>query len=947
MIEKHIAHIRKRSSWLLLALVFIGLALSSRSGAGQGPALPLQVSESPFASIVVPQQAIALDRITSEEQEQVIRDALSNLWLYVPDLENHRPQPRHVEAENGQIAYVGTDGHLYLMNPDGTGQHTIVTDLANIADPAWSSDSQWLAFVADGDGGRCLYKLQVTTRVHTPLACGFVAIYEPSWAPDGNHLTFYGKQVEGHLRAWAVPAASGTPIELASSYFQLLTPRWLDNDTVMIAGEQPANIFRLYLIDLAQPDQPRPITPEFKCSDTCTCDENDVYLAYPDLSPDGTTISFVGGRVEGDKYSCTGYYAAYLVDPQGASSPSKIVDVADTTSGVASVGTSQWAPDNRRVGLYANGSDGVMRVNVVDTIIGSLTVLHGREGGGWDGLSWAPDGTQLAVGYLPSDGDPEVDAVDPDNDIFTVLAYGDDPAWGSYPQAPEPFLELPFGYSCQYGDYWNHFGGATEAEFRRAFSYSRAPREVPLPCERSGRVNAFFDHQDPLYPPSFSFGCERTSGRIPITVVTYEGQAFGEGWGPNQRQYSGHPAYDFSTFTGQDYQTPVFAAASGTFDWAGTKTGALTIRLKHALSGGQVYYTEYMHLLEDRWFNEIKGLSLGTAIEAGRRIGTMDSTGIAYGPHLHFEVLRGINGQKVPVDPSGFQPSDEFPLDPWTETFTDGCGCRHSVIAESYYLWVHSLAEDESVAADQSTSLALPSGDVLVDLPVGAVPWAGTANLLAAPDPAPTAWLAGAGHAFYLRVWNAEGEFLEAFLTGAGVSVSYVPNDVADLTPGSVALYWWEPNAGVWQQVPTRLSSRTLSDLERSTLSATATMTQTGLYALLGTPAEDLVAPQTVLTVTGTVVSPGPYYTGTVILAASASDMGGSGLARTECSLDHGQTWQVYTAPLTFNPPYWFDVWMRSVDGIGNIEYPAIGTTIWYEGNRPHLVYLPLVMRND
>jgi len=460
----------RRLSYFSLVLL-LGLALLPPAIPAGGPARPARPDGAPMLSLAAP-SAMGPEQVTPEERERLIQEALANLWRYLSDLETHRPQPLTPQAENGQIAYVGTDGHLYLMpapgaqaqvNPDGTGQYAVVTDLTNIADPAWSSDSEWLAFVADGGGGRCLYRLQVATSTRTQVTCGFLSLYEPFWAPDGNHLAFWGQQAAGLFRAWAVPAASGAPVEMAPSFVQVLTPRWLDDDTVLISGEQPANIFKLYRVDLAQPDSPTAITPEFRCSDECTCDENDVYLGYPHLSPDSAQVSFVGGRTEGDKYSCTGYYAVYLVDPLGSATPSKITDVADTSSGVAVVDASQWAPDNQRVGLYASGSDGVMRVNVVDTLLGSLDVLHGREGGDWDGLAWAPDATQLAAGYLPG-GAPEVDAVNPAGDVFTVLAQGDDPAWSTMgaliPPVPVQYPILlvhgwqgldPEGHTCSDG----------------------------------------------------------------------------------------------------------------------------------------------------------------------------------------------------------------------------------------------------------------------------------------------------------------------------------------------------------------------------------------------------------------------------------------------------------------------------------------------------------------
>ena len=533
-----------------------------------------------------------------------------------------------------------------------------------------------------------------------------------------------------------------------------------------------------------------------------------------------------------------------------------------------------------------------------------------------------------------------MDSADPNADLFTPLASGYDPAWSSYPTVPEPFLELPFGYSCQHDEYWNYFGGATNAEFRRALSYNRDARlSFPLDCARAGRITSFFDHQDPLYTG------ERSGNQIPTTVSTYEGARQADGSGRNPRDYSGHPAWDFRTHAGNSTDTPVLAAAGGIVSAATSGGDAGNyVDLRHPLPGGQVYFTRYFHLANDHWFQDMKA-RVGDEIQAGVRVGTMDSTGRSTGPHLHFEVQWQIGTSRVVVDPTGFLTSAEFPIDEWTRARPEGGG-NPSLLAESYYLWVHPLLVSKWLEPGQPADLTLPSGDVHVDIMAGAVPWTGIGSLLAAPDPRPLSSLAGAGHAFWLRVRSHTGIYLDQLLVDAPVQVTYTPDEVSDLVPGSLALYRWDGTN--WQPLPEGWDSASTATFgANGTNQVSANLSQTGLYALLGTPAEDLVAPRTIITLTGTLVPPGSYYTGTVTLEASASDEGGSGLARTEYSLDHGDTWQLYTAPLLFEPPYHLDVWIRSLDGIANVEFPAQGATIWYEGDRPHSVYLPVIMRDE
>ncbi len=96
-----------------------------------------------------------------------------------------------------------------------------------------------------------------------------------------------------------------------------------------------------------------------------------------------------------------------------------------------------------------------------------------------------------------------------------------------------------------------------------------------------------------------------------------------------------HYGIDFASPTG----TPVAASASGVVVLAGERivTGG-TIVLEH-LPG---LYSLYYHLSS-------VDVRTGERVEAGQVIGKVGSTGLATGPHLHWEVRAG----SVPVDPDG------------------------------------------------------------------------------------------------------------------------------------------------------------------------------------------------------------------------------------------------------------------------------------------------------
>jgi murein DD-endopeptidase MepM/ murein hydrolase activator NlpD len=95
--------------------------------------------------------------------------------------------------------------------------------------------------------------------------------------------------------------------------------------------------------------------------------------------------------------------------------------------------------------------------------------------------------------------------------------------------------------------------------------------------------------------------------------------------------------------TGVDFAAPagrrVLAAANGRVHFKGRKSGYGNILiLKH----GARYETRYAHLMRFA-----KGIADGGTVKRGETIGYVGQTGLATGPHLHYEVR--ING--TPVDP--------------------------------------------------------------------------------------------------------------------------------------------------------------------------------------------------------------------------------------------------------------------------------------------------------
>lgn len=105
---------------------------------------------------------------------------------------------------------------------------------------------------------------------------------------------------------------------------------------------------------------------------------------------------------------------------------------------------------------------------------------------------------------------------------------------------------------------------------------------------------------------------------------------------PVLKKWRSHKGIDYAAPTG----TPIKATAKGTVRFAGTKGGyGKLIVLRH----NNKYDTAYGHLSKFA-----KGLRNGKKIEQGDIIGYVGATGLATGPHLHYE-LRVNGAQRDPA----------------------------------------------------------------------------------------------------------------------------------------------------------------------------------------------------------------------------------------------------------------------------------------------------------
>ena len=88
---------------------------------------------------------------------------------------------------------------LLVMNADGSGERELSNAASLVSAPAWSSDGQRIAFVANAR----IYVVNADGSGQRRLTRNTVRFSDPVWSPDGRRIAFESNwQVCGHERRW-------------------------------------------------------------------------------------------------------------------------------------------------------------------------------------------------------------------------------------------------------------------------------------------------------------------------------------------------------------------------------------------------------------------------------------------------------------------------------------------------------------------------------------------------------------------------------------------------------------------------------------------------------------------------------------------------------------------------------------------------------------------------
>jgi hypothetical protein len=196
---------------------------------------------------------------------------------------------------------IETDGNarlefdLYRMNPARPGEIRRLTAGARASDPDLAPDGRSIACVVEREGSRALAQLQIDGPL--PLEPQVLLderdthIGAPRWSPDGRHIAAERQRLGGPAELIVFDTRDRrVSVLTATADARNVTPAWTpDGRTVLFASDRGGGPFNLFAVDVE--------TRELSQLTRFGTGEGEA--RWPDVSPDGRSIVYVGYTVDG------------------------------------------------------------------------------------------------------------------------------------------------------------------------------------------------------------------------------------------------------------------------------------------------------------------------------------------------------------------------------------------------------------------------------------------------------------------------------------------------------------------------------------------------------------------------------------------------------------------------------------------------------------------------
>ena len=367
----------------------------------------------------------------------------------VPDESSTASQEARDMAVN-RIAYVGPDGNIFTINPDGTDSRRLTTSDPRVGSaghflaqmsagqvryfwPTWSPDSTRLAASrvrADQSGTDLFLDVidastgNVATIYENAPNTGLVARGDPHytyWSPDSRHLVFLASTPEELTMFWVTPEEEGDPVRLTGEspiYFH-----WSADSSKILMHRGEELLLSLKASDgLQSPVSLGTVGGAFRA---------------PALSRDSTTMAYVVER--------SGSQALYLAD-----AGSQVEDVRPLMD-VGPISAFMWSPTREEIAIAETtspagplferltlvSSDGAVRKTLVSKPL--LAFFWSPKGDRIAYVALGPEQRSFTWNYVDTAGGSPVELIEfiPSQAFLTLYSFFDQYAYSNSVWSPD------------------------------------------------------------------------------------------------------------------------------------------------------------------------------------------------------------------------------------------------------------------------------------------------------------------------------------------------------------------------------------------------------------------------------------------------------------------------------------------------------------------------------
>jgi Tol biopolymer transport system component len=294
------------------------------------------------------------------------------------------------------------NGHINLVNPDGSGLRDLTPDDANFSQPVWSPDGEKIVAVSDVDlwvmnsDGTGRSKL-----TETPELSFRTSTHGYRWSPDGTSIAF--------VRDTVALTPSGTP-DASCDGVCLIPQIW-----VMAANGSGAR-------RIATGDQPSWSPHSLRITFTCDTDpyagricvmnsDGSGLIRVADLPMDTPAIADASGAGDAQWSPAGGRIAfvayqnrnpsgnprlerdIFLVNPDGS-------DLVNLTQGRGDYTNPRWSPDGNRIAFAVRHGTSSTAIGIMNRDGTGERILF-RDAAYDEELQWAPDASALLFTRFP------------------------------------------------------------------------------------------------------------------------------------------------------------------------------------------------------------------------------------------------------------------------------------------------------------------------------------------------------------------------------------------------------------------------------------------------------------------------------------------------------------------------------------------------------------------